>query len=67
MIFPVPRLIHLLSQVTPLRPGDIVFSGTPSGVGLGREPQRFIAPGEVLRSRIAGIGELEQRFIASQR
>jgi 2-keto-4-pentenoate hydratase/2-oxohepta-3-ene-1,7-dioic acid hydratase in catechol pathway len=67
MIFSVPRLIHLLSGVTPLRPGDLVFSGTPSGVGLGREPQRFIAPGEVLVSRIAGVGELEQRFVASQR
>jgi 2-keto-4-pentenoate hydratase/2-oxohepta-3-ene-1,7-dioic acid hydratase in catechol pathway len=62
MIYPVPRLIHLLSQVTPLRPGDLIFTGTPDGVGIGRTPPRFLRAGERLRSRIEGIGELEQTF-----
>jgi 2-keto-4-pentenoate hydratase/2-oxohepta-3-ene-1,7-dioic acid hydratase in catechol pathway len=47
-----------------LYPGDIVFTGTPSGVGLGRTPQRFLQPGEELVSWIEGIGEIRQRFVA---
>lgn len=64
MIFPVPKLIEKLSAVTPLRPGDAIFTGTPAGVGLGREPQRWLKPGHELVSYVSGIGELRQRFIA---
>ena len=64
MIFSVPQLVSRLSHITPLLPGDVIFTGTPSGVGLGRNPQRFLAAGDVLRSFITGIGELEQRFVA---
>ena len=46
-----------------LFPGDIIFTGTPAGVGLGRSPQRFIQPGETLVSRIEGIGEMTQTFL----
>jgi 2,4-diketo-3-deoxy-L-fuconate hydrolase len=63
MLFGVPALIAGLSRVTPLEPGDIIFTGTPSGVGLGREPQRFLQDGDVLTSRIEGIGELRQTFV----
>ena len=42
MIFPVAEIIARLSTVTPLLPGDVIFTGTPAGVGLGRTPQRFI-------------------------
>ncbi|NMO05043.1 fumarylacetoacetate hydrolase family protein [Gordonia sp. TBRC 11910] len=66
MIFSVGKLVSYLSTITPLLPGDVIFTGTPSGVGMGREPQRFLAEGEVLRSFIAGIGELEQRFVAPE-
>lgn len=62
LIFPVPRLIATLSQNVTLYPGDVIFTGTPAGVGMGREPQRFLAPGEVLHSWIEGIGEMNQRF-----
>ncbi|WP_372348460.1 fumarylacetoacetate hydrolase family protein [Streptomyces sp. KL116D] len=41
----------------PLLPGDVVFSGTPAGVGLGRDPQRWLAPATRLVSTIEGIGE----------
>ena len=58
-------LIEQLSLVTPLLPGDIIFTGTPSGVGLGRSPQRWLAPGDVLTSYIEGIGEMSQRFVAA--
>ena len=65
MIFSVPQLVSRLSHITPLLPGDIIFTGTPSGVGMGRTPQRFLTDGDVLTSRIAGIGEIEQRFVAT--
>ena len=64
LIFSVPELLARLSSVLPLLPGDIVFTGTPAGVGLGRNPQRWLAPGDVLISTIEGIGELRQRFVA---
>ena len=49
----------------PLLPGDVIFTGTPSGVGLGRTPQRLLAPGDVLTSHIEGIGRCEHRFVAA--
>lgn len=64
LIFPVPRLVAALSHIVTLYPGDVVFTGTPSGVGFGRKPQRFIQPGERLDSWINGIGELHQTFVA---
>jgi 2-keto-4-pentenoate hydratase/2-oxohepta-3-ene-1,7-dioic acid hydratase in catechol pathway len=65
LIFSVPALIQGLSQTVTLLPGDIIFTGTPSGVGVGRNPQRFIQPGETLVSRIEGIGEITQTFVAA--
>ncbi|MEC3993764.1 fumarylacetoacetate hydrolase family protein [Actinacidiphila sp. DG2A-62] len=64
LIFSVPRLVSRLSAVLPLLPGDVVFTGTPAGVGLGRDPQHWLAPGDELVSTIEGIGELRQRFTA---
>lgn len=63
LIFSVPSLIAKLSGVHPLLPGDVVFTGTPAGVGLGRSPQRWLADGDELVSSIQGIGELRQRFV----
>jgi 2,4-diketo-3-deoxy-L-fuconate hydrolase len=64
-VFSVPRLIEGLSRVTPLLPGDIIFCGTPSGVGVGREPKRFLQPGEELVSHVEGVGELRQKFVSA--
>ena len=64
LIFGVPELIEQLSRVTPLLPGDVIFTGTPAGVGLGRTPPRWLAPGDVLTSYIEGIGEMSHRFVA---
>lgn len=65
MIFPIPVLLSRLSRVITFYPGDVVFTGTPAGVGLGRDPQRWLADGDELVSTIEGIGELRQRFTAT--
>ncbi|QWF79321.1 fumarylacetoacetate hydrolase family protein [Amycolatopsis sp. CA-230715] len=66
LIFPVARLVSELSRVITLFPGDLVFTGTPAGVGLGRTPKRFLRAGEQLVSWIEGIGEMRQTFVAAQ-
>lgn len=63
MIFSVPRLIEELSAVCALSPGDIIFSGTPAGVGLGRQPPRYLRAGETLVSTIGGVGTLTTKFV----
>lgn len=63
MIFPVNELVAYLSRVVTLYPGDVIFTGTPPGVGMGRNPQVFIKPGDTLRSWIEGVGEMQQRFV----
>jgi 2,4-didehydro-3-deoxy-L-rhamnonate hydrolase len=65
MIFPVPALIAFLAGVVTLLPGDVIFTGTPPGVGAGRQPPVFLAPGDDLTSHIESIGELHQRFVAA--
>src|SRR3954447_6991254 len=62
MIFSVPELIAYISAITPLLPGDLLFTGTPSGVGARRDPPRFLRAGDQLVSRIEGIGEISQTF-----
>ncbi len=61
-IFDVPFLIEYLSAVCPLLPGDLIFTGTPEGVGYARKPPRFLHPGDELTSTIEGIGDLVTRF-----
>lgn len=64
MIFPVSRLIAEISAVLPLLPGDIVFTGTPAGVGAVRKPPRFLLPGDTLETWIEGIGSIRNRLIS---
>ncbi|TQL67918.1 2-keto-4-pentenoate hydratase/2-oxohepta-3-ene-1,7-dioic acid hydratase in catechol pathway [Nocardioides albertanoniae] len=63
LIFPVSRLIAELSRVVTLYPGDLIFTGTPAGVGVGRDPKRFVSAGQTMVSTIEGVGELRQRFV----
>jgi 2-keto-4-pentenoate hydratase/2-oxohepta-3-ene-1,7-dioic acid hydratase in catechol pathway len=63
MIFSIPRLVAHLSSVCELLPGDLIFTGTPEGVGNRLDPPRFLRPGETLVSRADGIGEITQRFV----
>ena len=60
LIFSVPSLVERLSAVVPLLPGDVIFTGTPAGVGGGRKPARFLQPGDVVETTIEGIGSLRQ-------
>ena len=64
LIFNVAELVSKLSAVCPLLPGDIIFTGTPSGGGNARDPKRFLEPGQVLVSHIEGIGELRNEMVA---
>lgn len=65
LLFSVARLISDLSGIIALYPGDLIFTGTPEGVGLGRTPPLYIRAGQELVSTIEGIGELRQRFVAA--
>lgn len=58
LIFKTPELISYLSSVTALEPGDIISTGTPAGVGLGRSPQRWLQPGETMIAAVEGLGQL---------
>lgn len=64
LIFPVAELIEKLSGVVTLLPGDVIFTGTPSGVGFARKPPRLLKAGETLVSGVEGIGMLRQSFVA---
>jgi 2-keto-4-pentenoate hydratase/2-oxohepta-3-ene-1,7-dioic acid hydratase in catechol pathway len=64
LIFKVPRLISYISTMMPLVPGDIISTGTPAGVGMGRSPQRWLRPGDDVVIEIAGIGSLRNPVIA---
>lgn len=63
LVFGIPRLVAELSAVVPLLPGDVIFTGTPAGVGLSRQPPRFLQPGETVESWIEGIGTIRNRFV----
>jgi acylpyruvate hydrolase len=58
LIFSVAELVSYLSQIITLVPGDVIATGTASGVGATRKPPRFLSAGETLTTRIEGIGEL---------
>jgi 2,4-didehydro-3-deoxy-L-rhamnonate hydrolase len=65
LIFPVPELVSRLSHIVTLWPGDLIFTGTPSGVGYARTPPRFLHAGDLLTSYIERIGELRNRCVAA--
>lgn len=64
LIFNIPALIEYISSITPLEPGDIISTGTPQGVGLGRDPKRWIKPGEEMVLRVEKLGELRNKTVA---
>ena len=64
MLFNINDLIEDISQGLLLEPGDIIATGTPAGVGVGRDPQEFMWPGDVLETSIEGIGKIRNPIIA---
>jgi 2-keto-4-pentenoate hydratase/2-oxohepta-3-ene-1,7-dioic acid hydratase in catechol pathway len=64
LIFKLPRLISYISTMMPLAAGDIISTGTPAGVGMGRTPQRWLKPGDDVVVEIAGIGSLRNPVLA---
>jgi 2,4-diketo-3-deoxy-L-fuconate hydrolase len=64
LLFSVPALVAELSRVVSLEPGDVIFTGTPAGVGVARKPPVFLTPGDELVTRVEGIGELRHTFVS---
>ena len=64
LIFGVAALIAELSAIVALLPGDVIFTGTPAGVGVAREPARFLRPSQMLESWVEGIGTIRNRLVA---
>jgi 2-keto-4-pentenoate hydratase/2-oxohepta-3-ene-1,7-dioic acid hydratase in catechol pathway len=64
-VFTIPQLVAHLSRILPLLPGDLIFTGTPSGIGWVRDPRRTLAPGEELVTYVQGVGEMRHTFVAS--
>ena len=56
LLFKPAAIVAYVSQFTTLRPGDLIATGTPGGVGAGRDPKVFLAPGQLLETAIEGIG-----------
>ena len=63
LIFGVAALVEYLSQAFTLEPGDVIFTGTPSGVGVARDPKEFLKAGDVVRVEITGLGVLENPVV----
>ncbi len=66
MLLSVPTLLERLSAITPLLPGDLVFTGTPAGVGERCDPPRFLAVGDVVVTKVSGIGDLRTVLVAGK-
>jgi ureidoglycolate lyase len=65
MIFPVNHIVSYVSQFMTLRPGDLIITGTPAGVGLGMKPPRYLKDGDVIDMSITGLGAQHHRVKAS--
>ncbi|GGE58403.1 fumarylacetoacetate hydrolase family protein [Actibacterium pelagium] len=66
MIFTVAQIVSYMSRFMKLMPGDLIATGTPSGVGLGMTPQRFLQPGEVMELEVEGLGSQKQTAVAAR-
>ena len=64
LLFGPAELVSYISTFTTLRPGDLILTGTPAGVGDARDPKRFIAAGELVVVALEGVSECRNRFVA---
>lgn len=65
LMFGVPELVEYLSSILTLHPGDVIFTGTPAGVGVARDPRRFLVEGDVVETTIEGLGTLRHECVAA--
>lgn len=65
LIFSVPHVIAFLSRLFTLHPGDVIFTGTPPGVGMARKPPVWLKPGDVMEAHIEGLGTLTNKVVAA--
>ena len=63
MIFPIDVILESFSKGLTLEPGDIFSTGTPDGVGMGRTPQEWLQPGDVMETEVEGIGTMKNRIV----
>jgi 2-keto-4-pentenoate hydratase/2-oxohepta-3-ene-1,7-dioic acid hydratase in catechol pathway len=66
MIFSIPRIIAVLANGMTLEPGDIIATGTPSGVGFARKPPEFLKPGDIMETEIVEIGAMRNRVVGAE-
>ena len=64
MVFGAEHIVWYCSQFFILEPGDVIITGTPSGVALGMKPPQFLKPGDVVRLGVEGLGEQQQKVVA---
>jgi 2-keto-4-pentenoate hydratase/2-oxohepta-3-ene-1,7-dioic acid hydratase in catechol pathway len=64
MIFSVAQIVSHVSRFVTLYPGDLIFTGTPPGVGVGQKPPRFLKPGDIVTTEIEGLGQMQQDVVA---
>jgi acylpyruvate hydrolase len=67
LVFDVPFLVHHLSKTVTLEPGDVISTGTPSGVGSARKPPVWLKPGDAVKVEVEGLGTLENTCVAEER
>ena len=67
MIFGVAKIVSYVSQFITLMPGDVITTGTPPGVGMGRKPQQFLKAGDTITMGVEGLGEQRQTVVAFKR
>jgi 2-keto-4-pentenoate hydratase/2-oxohepta-3-ene-1,7-dioic acid hydratase in catechol pathway len=67
MIFGVAKIVSYVSQFITLMPGDVITTGTPPGVGMGRKPQQFLKAGDTIALGVEGLGEQRQTVVAFKR
>ncbi|MCV7228042.1 fumarylacetoacetate hydrolase family protein [Mycolicibacterium komossense] len=65
MIFSIPQIVARLSTILPLLPGDVIFTGTPAGIGATMNPPRWLTPGQTLTSHVEGIGEMHNHIVST--
>lgn len=63
LVFDVPALVADISSMVELLPGDLIFTGTPAGVGSTRDPRRYLSPGDVIASEIEGLGTMKNACV----